>query len=61
MSDKQMVLEAVRRLPEEATLEEISDEIAILAAIQRGKDDADAGQVLTHDEIQARSAAWTST
>jgi predicted transcriptional regulator len=60
MSNKQMVLEALRKLPEEASLDEISEEIAILAAIQHGKDDADAGRVLTHDEVKARSAAWTS-
>ena len=60
MSDKQMVFEALRKLLEEATLEEISEEILLLVAIQRGQDDADARRVLTHDEVKARSVAWTS-
>jgi len=55
-----MVLEAVGNLPEDATWNEISEEIAMLAAIQSGKDDADAGRVLTQDEVESRSATWTS-
>jgi predicted transcriptional regulator len=47
-------------MPESATLEEISEELAILAAIRRGEAAADAGRVLTHDELKKRSAAWTT-
>jgi predicted transcriptional regulator len=60
MSDKQAVLDAVRRLPESSTIEQISEEIAILAAIRRGEDAADTGQVLTHDEAKRRSAGWVT-
>jgi predicted transcriptional regulator len=60
MSDKQQILEAVQRMSETATLEEISEAIAILAAIRRGEAAADAGQVITHEEVKRRSASWTS-
>jgi predicted transcriptional regulator len=60
MSDKQRVIEAVQRMSESATLEEISEAVAILAAIRRGEAAADAGQVVPHDEVKRRSAAWTS-
>ena len=60
MSDKQRVLEAVRRMSESATLEEISETVAILAAIRRGEEAADAGRVVAHDEVKRRSEAWTS-
>ena len=60
MSDKQRVIEAVQRMAETATLEEISETVAILAAIRRGEAAADAGQVVPHDEVKRRSAVWTS-
>jgi len=59
-SQKQMALETLRQMPESATLQEISREIALLAAIRRGEDAAEAGRVLTHEEVKRRSAAWTS-
>lgn len=59
MSDKQRVLDALQRMPESATLDEISEQIAILAAIRRGEEAADAGRLAPHEEIKQRSAAWT--
>ncbi len=60
MSDKETVIEAVRKLPETATMDDISEEVAILAAIRRGEKAADAGQVVPHDEVKRRLAAWNS-
>jgi len=58
MSSKEIVIDALRRLPEEVTLEEISEEIAILAAIRRGEQAVAEGRVLSHDEVKQRSASW---
>ncbi len=58
-SDKQIALSALQRMPESATLDEISEELAILAAIRRGEAAADAGRTLTHAEVKQRSATWT--
>lgn len=52
MSDKQLALETLRRMPEEATLEQIREEMAILAAIRRGQAAADAGRVIAHEEVK---------
>jgi predicted transcriptional regulator len=60
MSDKQRVIEAVQKMSESATLEEISEAVAILAAIRRGEAAAEAGRLVPHDEVRRRSAAWTS-
>lgn len=60
MSGKQLVLDALHRMPDTATLEEISEQIAILAAIRRGEEAADAGRLTSHEEVQQRSAAWTT-
>ncbi len=60
MSDKQRVMEAVQRMSESATLDEISEAVAILAAIRRGEAAADAGRIVPHDEVKRRSETWTS-
>jgi predicted transcriptional regulator len=58
-TDKQIAYNALQRMPESATLDEISEELAILAAIRRGEAAADAGRTLTHAEVQQRAASWT--
>ena len=60
LSDKQIALEALRQMSEAATLQEISREMAILAAIRRGEAAAEENRVLTHEEVKQRSAARTS-
>ncbi|MBY0527709.1 MAG: CopG family transcriptional regulator [Gemmataceae bacterium] len=60
MSNKELVVEAMRELPEEASFEEILEQIAILAAIRRGEADADAGRVISHEEVKKRIASWTT-
>lgn len=60
MSNKDAVIEAVRDLPEEVSFEEILEQIAILAAIHRGEQAADAGQVIPHEEVKKRISSWTS-
>ena len=58
MSDKEVVRDALRRMPEEASLEEISEEIAILAAIRRGEAAANEGRIVSHEELKKRSTTW---
>jgi predicted transcriptional regulator len=60
MSNKELVIEAVRDLPEAASFDEIMEQIAILAAIQRGEEAADAGRVISHAEMVKRASGWTS-
>jgi predicted transcriptional regulator len=60
MSNKELVLEAVRGMPDEATIEQISEEIAILAAIRRGQEAVRAGDVIPHEEIKKRLSRWNS-
>ena len=60
MSNKQVVIEAIRKLPEEATFQEIGDEIAMLAAIRRGEEAADEGRVVSHEEVKRKVASWIS-
>lgn len=55
MSDKETVLEAVRRLPDDASLQSIAEEIELLAAIREGEEAAHKGQVTPHEEMKQSS------
>ena len=52
MTDKQAVLDALQRLPESATLDEIAEELRIMSAIKRGRDDVANGRAKTHEEAE---------
>ena len=58
-TDKQIAFTALQRMPESASLDEMSEELAILAAIRRGEVAVEAGRTLTHAEVKQRSASWT--
>ena len=60
MSDKQLAASVMEKLPETATLEQISEELAILAAIRRGKADIEAGRTVSHEDVKQRSAQWNT-
>jgi predicted transcriptional regulator len=60
VSDKEIVIEAVRQLPERVSVDEIADEIAMLAAIRKGERDAAAGRVVSHDDTKKRLEPWVS-
>jgi predicted transcriptional regulator len=48
MTDKQAVLDALQRLPESASLEEIAQELQLMAAVRRGRADIATGRTKTH-------------
>jgi predicted transcriptional regulator len=64
MTDKQAVIDAIRRLPEDASLDDIAEELQILAAVRRGRADVSAGRAKTQDEagrlLESWASAWTS-
>ena len=60
MSDKEAAIEAIRKLPDTATMEEISEDVAILASLRRAKQASEAGKLVTHEEVKRRLASWTT-
>lgn len=60
MSTKELVLDVLRQMPEDVSLEDVAEEIAILAAIERGERAAEEGRVITQEEAIKRSASWIS-
>jgi predicted transcriptional regulator len=53
-SVKQRVIEAVEALPADATIEDAMERLYFLAKVQRGLEQADAGDTLPHDEAKKR-------
>ena len=53
-STKQLIRDVVEKLPPEATVEEAMERLYVLAKIERGIAQADAGQTLSHEEVRAR-------
>jgi predicted transcriptional regulator len=64
VTDKEAVLDALQRLPENASLEEITEELHIMAAVRRGSADVAAGRAKTQQEVRdslhSWATAWTS-
>ena len=60
MTDKQAVLDALQRLPENASLEEIADELKIMAAIRKGRADVTAARTKTQDQARQLVDSWAS-
>ena len=51
---KQKVLEAIEKLPADATLEDAIEQLVLLAKIERGLAELDAGKGVDHTEAKRR-------
>ena len=56
MTIKEKVLQAVENLPDDAAIEEAMERLLFMAKIERGLEQADAGQTIPHDEVKQRAA-----
>jgi predicted transcriptional regulator len=60
MKDKQFAIKAISNLPEDASIEEIAEELQIMAAIRKGKADVKAGHVKSHARVEKLFETWIS-
>ena len=58
MTIKEKVLQAVENLPDDAAIEEAMERLLFMAKIERGLEQADAGQTISHDEMKELAAKW---
>lgn len=49
---KQLALEALRHLPDDATLEDAIDRLCFLAKVEEGFRQSEAGELVPHEEIK---------
>jgi predicted transcriptional regulator len=61
MSAKESVLQAIHRLPDDADYRAIAEEIAFLAALERGDKDIQAGRVVSNEDAKKKLESWTSS
>ena len=61
MTEKEMVLETIRALPDNCSLEEIAERIEFIAAAQKGFDQLDRGEGIPHDEVKKQLASWLTS
>jgi predicted transcriptional regulator len=60
MSDKQLALDSIERLPESASLEVIAERVEFLAAIRKGLGQIERGETIPHEEVKRQLATWLS-
>ena len=58
MTQKQIAIEVIEGLPEQATLEDIMQALYFREKVQQGLEDIAAGRVVSHEEAKRRLAKW---
>lgn len=58
MTDKQEVIDLLRSLPEDASLEEIGEQLCIMAAVRRGRAAVVEGRTKTHEDVKQLVESW---
>ncbi len=58
MNTKELVLEAVKDLPDDASVEAAMERLLLLAKVERGIEQADAGKTISQEEMRQRMAKW---
>jgi len=58
VSEKQLALESIQRLPEDASLNAIAERLEFLSAIRKGLDQIERGETVSHEEVKRQLATW---
>jgi hypothetical protein len=54
MNAKQQAIEMIQRLPHDASMEDVMQQLYLLTKARRGVSQIEAGQVIEHDEAKRR-------
>ena len=60
MSNKELVIDLVQRLPDEANLMEIAKEIEFVAGVREGFAQLDRGEGVPLEEVKKQISSWTT-
>ena len=61
MTQKELVLDAISELPDDVTLDEIARRVEFMAAVQKGMDQLDRGESISHEELKRQLASWIAS
>ena len=59
MSVKEQVLQAIQRLPDDIDFRDVTDEIALLAAVHEAAQDIQEGRLVSNEQMRSRIEGWT--
>jgi len=57
MRAKELALDVIKHLPDDATMRELTEEL-YAAAVRQGLDELDQGKGIPHDEVKRRFEGW---
>jgi predicted transcriptional regulator len=60
MSDKEAVLELLKRLPAETSMQQILQEIQFVIAVKQGLDEIDRGESISVESVEQMLETWTT-
>ena len=55
MTTKEKVLKAVQSLPDDAPIEDAMERLLFLAKIEKGLEQANAGETISHDQVREKT------
>lgn len=58
MTAKEQMLKVIQALPEDADFEQAMERLYLVYKVQRGLAEADAGKMLSHEEVCRQVAEW---
>jgi hypothetical protein len=58
MTDRDLALSAIERLPEDVSLEEVTDELALIDALRKAVRQANEGKKKCHEEVRELFRSW---
>ncbi len=58
MTEKEKVLEAVKSMPDDASIEDAMERLLFLAKIEKGIVQADTGETIPHERVKERMKKW---
>lgn len=58
MTAREKAIQVLEDLPDDASLEDAMERLLFLAKIERGIQQADAGQTMAHAQVKERMAKW---
>ena len=58
MSVKQLALDAINQLPDDADMAAVQEEMALLKALEEAEDDVKAGRLIPHAEVAKNLQQW---
>lgn len=60
MSDKRLALKTIERLPDDASLDAIAQQLEFVAGIRKGLNEIERGETVPHEEVKRQLATWLS-